>query len=375
MNARENQLMLAYANDIANLHALDWCGQILAAGQNAEFQMLHSIGGSEELPDIEQKMITLQPDLLLTDWPKAGSGEALLHFALRENLRMVFLRWPEFSKINRILILSGGGIHVLRQLWIAQRTAEAYGCPAQVLQIIRAADDGAETAGETTRLQARMLGIHTPFQVAHAPDILSGLAAHIEADDLLVLGAPNHWRLSEFFAFSLPERIARNFSNPLMMLLGSRPKQFRLREIFWPGMINPGLSALSREAAIGQLLDCLIRTEQIPENWRERLLQQAIAREQVCSTAVGSETAFPHITMPVEGGLAGCLGIFPQGVDFAAADGIPCKFVFLFITPDDYYSDYLDLLAHISEKIVHSPVRQQLLNCRTADDILNVLDP
>ena len=83
MHARENQLMLAYANDIANHHALDWCGQILAAGHNAEFQMLHSIGGSEELPHLEQKLITLKPDLLLTDWPKAESGNALLQFALR----------------------------------------------------------------------------------------------------------------------------------------------------------------------------------------------------------------------------------------------------------------------------------------------------
>ncbi len=368
--------MLAYANDSTNHHALEWCGQILATGQNAEFRMLQLTDTSEILPQLEQKITTLQPDLFLTDWPKAEGGNALLQFAQRENLRMVFLRWPEFTKINRILILSGGGIHVIRQLWIAQRTAEAYGCPAQVLQVIRgAADEEAETARETTRLQARMLGINTPFQIAYAPDILSGLAAHIAPDDLLVLGAPNHWRLSELFASSLPERIAQNFSNPLMMLLGTRPKRFQLREVFWPSMINPGMSALTREDAIGQLLDCLIRTDQIPENWRERLLQQALAREEICSTAVGNETAFPHIAMPIQGGLAGCLGIFPQGVDFAATDGVPCKFVFLFITPDYYYSDYLDLLAHISEKMVQNTMRQQLLNSKTAHEILDALDP
>lgn len=375
MNARENQLMVAYANDKANLHALDWCGQILASGQNAEFQMLRSGEENAALPENQQDIVTLQPDILLTDWPAFETGEAWLRFALRENLRMVFLRWPEFSKINRVLILSGGGIHVIRQLWIAQRTAEAYGCPAQVLQIIRSADDEAEIAKEATRLQTRMLGINAPLKVAYAPDILSGLASHIEAGDLLVLGAPDHWRLSELFSFSLPARIARHFANPLMMLLGSRPKQFRLREVFWPGMINAGLSVHNREEAIGCLLDCLIRNEQIPANWRERLLQQALAREQICSTAVGSETAFPHITMPIQGGLAGCLGIFPQGVDFAANDGVLCKFVFLFITPDYYYSNYLDLLAHISEKMVHNRVRQQLVACRTAHEVLDVLDP
>lgn len=375
MNARENQLMLAYANDQANLHALDWCGQILASGHNAEFRMLRSGVENAALLEIQQDIVTLQPDLLLTDWPKAEQGETWLRFALQENLRAVFIRWPGFSKINRVLILSGGGIHVIRQLWIAQRTAEAYGSPVQVLQIIRSADDGAEAVTETTRLQARMLGIKAPLKVAYAPDLLSGLASHIEAGDLLVLGAPDHWRLSELFSFSLPERIARQFPNPLMMLLGSRPKEFRLREVFWPGMINAGLSVQNREEAIGCLLDCLIRNEQIPASWRGRLLGQALAREQICSTAVGSETAFPHITMPIEGGLAGCLGIFPDGVDFGASDGIPCKFVFLFITPDYYYSNYLDLLAHVSGKMVHHHVRQQLANCRTAHQVLDVLDP
>ena len=220
-----------------------------------------------------------------------------------------------------------------------------------------------------------MLGINAPLKIAYAPDILSGLATQIEADDLLVLGAPNHWRLSELFTFSLPERIAQQFSNPLMMLLGSRPKQFSLREVFWPDMINTGLSVQNREEAIGCLLDCLIRNEQIPANWRERLLQQALAREEICSTAVGSETAFPHIAMPIEGGLAGCLGIFPEGVDFGASDGLPCKFVFLFITPDYYYSNYLDLLAHVSGIMVQHHVRQQLLDCRTAHQVLDVIDP
>jgi mannitol/fructose-specific phosphotransferase system IIA component (Ntr-type)/nucleotide-binding universal stress UspA family protein len=374
MNKQENQLMVAYAGSTANFHALDWCGQILASGKNASFKM-HTAGVDQaSMQQIQQELSALRPALLLTDWPSVEQ-EDWLNFAFGENLRVVFIRWPGFRKISRVLILTGGGIHVIRQLWIAQRTAEAYGCPAQVLQIVRTGDDTAETVGEATRLQARMLGINAPFKVAEAPDILSGLAAHIEKDDLLVLGAPNHWRLSELFAHSVPERIARHFDNPLMMLLGSRPDNFRLREVFWPSMINPGLPSFPKAEAIGSLLDCMIKNEQIPANWRQRLLQQALAREEICSTAVGSETAFPHITMPIKGGLAGCLGIFPQGVDFDASDGMPCKFVFLFITPDFYYSDYLDLLSYISEKMVHGEVRQKLLGCHTAHAVLDLLDP
>jgi mannitol/fructose-specific phosphotransferase system IIA component (Ntr-type)/nucleotide-binding universal stress UspA family protein len=375
MNTRENQLMVAYVDGQENIHALNWCGQILASGQNAAFQMHTANENHVTLPETQQKLASLQPDLMLMDWPNSENGSAWLRFSLQENLRVVFIRWPEFRKINRVLILSGGGIHVLRQLWIAQRTAEAYGCPSQVLQIIRNDDEKAESAGEAIRLQARMLGINAPFKVAHAQDILSGLAANVEKGDLLVLGAPNHWRLSEFFTSSVPERIARHFDNPLMMLLGSRPAYFRLREVFWPGMINLSLPSLSKEEAIGCLLDCMIRNEQIPANWRERLLQQALAREQISSTAVGSETAFPHITMPIQGGLAGCLGIFPNGVDFDASDAIPCKFIFLFITPDFYYSDYLDLLSHIAGKVADNHVRQQLLECRNSHQVLKVLDP
>lgn len=374
----ERQLIAACAGAADNLPALDWCGQVLADKLAGEYKMLKpskSVSDLGALQEQHARLLELEPDLILSDWPRAEKGEAWLNFAQRHNFPVAFLRWPDFSKVRRVLILSGGGIHVMRLLWIAQKTAESYGCPAQVLQVLRSpqADEAVSTA--STSLQAKMLGIDAPLKVVYSSDVLSGLESELREDDLIVLGAPNHWRLKELFPSSLPERIAGKVNNPMMMLLGKKPTKLRLREVFWPHMINLGLHSGSHQEAIGQLLDCLIVNEQIPANWHERLLQQALAREQICSTSVGGETAFPHITMPIQGGLAGCLGIFPQGVDFAASDKSLSKFVFLFITPDFYYSDYLDILAHIAEKMSCRETRRRLLLCNSAEEVLDVLEP
>ncbi len=372
MSFSEKQRLVGYTGSRANRQALEWCGQTLAAGRDVDFLMPNQSG---TLAEIQQQIIAFRPTLIITDWPNAEYGENWLRFALQQNLSVVFLRWPEFTKIKRVLILSAGGIHIARQLWIAQKTAETYGCPAQILQVLQTSEmTNSETAAATS-LQAKMLGINTPVKVAYANDVLSGLAGQVEDGDLLILGAPNHWRLSTHFSSSLSDQIAKHFSNPMMMLLGHRPEKIRLRETFWPLMINPGLSAVSREDAIAQLIDCLIRNNQAPQNWRKKLLQLALAREQGSSTAVGCETAFPHIMMPIKGGLAGCMGIFPQGVDFHASDQSLINFVFLFITPDNYYSEYLDILSLLSEKLISTEVRQHLLGCQTGTEVLAVLDP
>ncbi|NMA43570.1 MAG: PTS transporter subunit EIIA [Oligosphaeraceae bacterium] len=374
----DQQLIAACAGDEDNLPALDWCGQVLAEKSVGEYKMLRLPEETAEIDALGEQhadLLQLDPDLILSDWPNGIKGTTWLNFVQTHNFPVVFLRWPQFRKIRRVLILSSGGIHVMRLLWIAQQTAEAYGCPALVLQVLRdqAADEEAST--ESTRLQARMLGMDAPLKLVYSNDVISGIENELREDDLIVLGAPNHWRLKELFPSSLPERIAAKVANPMMMLLGKKPAKLQLREVFWPHMINLNLHSVSYEEAIGQLLDCLIVNEQIPANWHERLLQQALAREQVCSTYVGGETAFPHITMPIQSGMAGCLGIFPQGVDFAASDKSLSKFVFLFITPDFYYSDYLDILAYIAEKMSCKETRRRLLLCSNAEQVLDILEP
>lgn len=376
-------IFAAYSREKLNREALLWCANTLTAEAKAklilktEEDLLSSCTSSNYLSSLQAELASISPNLILTDWPDAEGGDSWLRFAAGENLALTFLRWHDFTKIKRVLILSSGGVHVMRQLWVAQLTAASYGCPVQVLQIVRkntAEISHAEDDAEATRIRAKMLGIELPVKLSYADDVITGIKEHIREDDLLVMGAPSHWRLAGLYEYSLPDRIAKTFSNPLMMLLGKRSHGVRLRDVFWPHMINLNLSSDSAEEAIARLIDCMIANYQAPPEWREKLLAQALEREEVCTTAVGSSTAFPHIMIPIHGGMAGCLGVFPQGVDYSA-DGQKSQFIFLFITPDYYFSDYLDVLSLISEKIISNEIREKLLQAKSSQEILDILDP
>lgn len=374
--------LLAYSARPEQREAVISCGHILAGARKASLDILnpepadHNHGGDDDPAGpgrrIRHRIAALAPKMLVTDWPDETDGPDWLSFTLEQDMAGVFLRWPHNRPVRRVIIPTGGGNHVVRQLWVAQAIAAGAGCPLHIIQIVR---DNTPGNTELTRLQARGLGIRTPVEILRADDILAGLATRIQPDDLIALGAPNHWRLSELFASSLSDRIARHFSNPLMMLLARKPRRISLREIFWPQMISPGLPSLPRDEAIAFLVDTLIRHDQMPPDWRDRLLRQALTREEIMSTAVGSQTAFPHITMPIRNGLAGCLGIFPDGLDFGDPDGSRTRFVFLLVTPRDCYGEYLDLLVRISEKLVSGDVRRALLGCATPAQILDILEP
>ncbi len=376
MGHLESQSIWAVPTTTTNKEAIESCGNTLAATRDVPLDTVgdHSLGLHTVLAAARQKATQTTPGMILTDWPDHEAGQPLLQFALDHELNGVFLRWPNARTIKRVIIPTSGGSQVIRQLWIAHAIAKQHQCPAQVVHIVRSDDQDALDSATTTLL-ARGLGITTPIVVLQAPDVLSGLASAVRPDDLIVLGAPNSWRLTQHFASSLPAQVAKAFSNPLMMLLGRKPTRIRLRDVFWPQMIALQLPSTSRNQVIAELVEILVSHNQVPSFWRDRLIEQALEREELASTAVGSDTAFPHITMPIHGGLTGCMGIFPDGVDFGGENGHHTRFVFMLLTPQDCYSEYLDVLAKISRKLIAPAIRQRLLACTCALDVLNLLDP
>ena len=94
------------------------------------------------------------------------------------------------------------------------------------------------------------------------------------------------------------------------------------------------------------------------------------------STAVGSETAIPNAAIPDFLGISGCLGICPEGIDFGGGTGKSglVRFIFLLISDNGNYSEYLTVLSEISRLMVLPALREDLLKCRDASEVMNVLD-
>jgi mannitol/fructose-specific phosphotransferase system IIA component (Ntr-type) len=339
-----------------------------------------SFGGAGVNAARSQAMIA-RPAMVVADWPGAADPYGILAFVSDLNAPAILVRWSNDTMVDRVLIPTTGGPNTLRQLWTARELATRRDCPAEVLHIVHGPADIAGTvfnlATDTAlaEVQARAMGMVGPAQVRIADDVVSGVLANVRPHDLLVLGAPSYWRMPTHFHGSIPELISRQTPNPLLMLLGQKPSRIHLREIFWPQMVRLGLKPRTRDEVITTLVDTLVKHRQVPPALRDLLIERALAREQLMSTAVGSETALPHITIPDFHGVVGCLGICPDGVTFDAGHGQRTRFVFLLVTPEDVYDDYLTVVSRIAEQLVLPAVRQELLNCRNPVEVLAVLEP
>lgn len=391
--------LLALVSDERNRAPVLHCAEMIAKSSGARLHVFDegaTGGGAADAPvaapwaarqpasaleAAERYALRRRPGMIVADWPDAAGVQPVLKLAITLNVPGVFVRWRPGDEVRRVLIPTAGGANTLQQVWYANEIATARGIPAQLLRILHEDprlpdEDGHRSeAAALARVQARAMKVPAPVEFCVAQDVVEEIAAHVRPGDLVILGAPNYWRGAEHFEGSIPDLVAKRVPNPVVMLLSRRAQEMRLRDILWDRMVRLNMEPRDKAEAIEALVDTLVRQNQVPHAWRDVLAERAISREAVMSTAVGCETAFPHITLRDFTGVIGCLGICPKGVLFDEEAGQPVKFVFLLVTPEDFYGEYLGVLAKIAELMVHPEVRERLLQCESPGQVLDVLDP
>ncbi len=297
--------------------------------------------------------------------------QAILRLIIRCNLPGMIVNWPAGQAAERILFASDGGLHTVPQVWIVSELAKALRIPLRLLRIVQPEKDGGPNPARTeedarlAHLQLRMLGLKTPVETKVAAHVVEGIQAASEMQDLVIFGGPNYGRTLNHFHDSIPEMLLRDPRHPSLMLLSGRPREFSLEEVFWEETIRLNLHPRNRQELLRLLVDSLVEQQQLPAQWRNFVLHKAMSRENVSPTAVGCETAFPHVAIPGFSGVTGCCGVCPDGVDFEDKNFPLVRFVFLMITPSEDYQDYLIIIAQVARRMINPEVRQALLECRT----------
>ncbi|MBD3379825.1 MAG: hypothetical protein GF408_05115 [Candidatus Omnitrophica bacterium] len=94
------------------------------------------------------------------------------------------------------------------------------------------------------------------------------------------------------------------------------------------------LEASSRDEAIRLLLENIYsrKAPKEPRVPKEKAYEAVIKRENLQSTGIGNELAFPHARIEGWGEFALAMGFVRDGVDFKSMDGRPARFVFLMIS-------------------------------------------
>jgi mannitol/fructose-specific phosphotransferase system IIA component (Ntr-type) len=131
-------------------------------------------------------------------------------------------------------------------------------------------------------------------------------------------------------------------------------------------LMYPNLEADTREGALSELIH-LMAKEGFVEN-PEGLLEAALNREALMSTAVNHGLAFPHVRGVEGGGLTFSLGLKREGLKFGAPDGGLTHIIFFIVIPSAASAFYLQVLSGLVEAFHSKDSRDTLLKCTTPEE-------
>ncbi|MGM0432582.1 MAG: PTS sugar transporter subunit IIA [Spirochaetota bacterium] len=144
----------------------------------------------------------------------------------------------------------------------------------------------------------------------------------------------------------------------------------KLKNVLNQGVVVLSLQGESKQEVIEELLDLLMKTGKV--NDRKQALSDLLAREEKMSTGIQHGVAIPHAKTPAVQDLVACIGIKPEGVDFEALDGEPSKIFIMTLSPVDRTGPHVQFLAEISRVIKTQQAREELLEAKSAREVLAV---
>ena len=136
--------------------------------------------------------------------------------------------------------------------------------------------------------------------------------------------------------------------------------------------IELGVSVGSKEEAINKLVDLMCATGKISD--KDAYKEGILAREALTSTGIGEGIAIPHAQVAAvkTPGLAAMT--VPDGVDYESLDGQPAHLFFMIAAPADGGSTHLQALAKLSALLMDEGFRQDLLNAKSPEEFLSMID-
>lgn len=136
--------------------------------------------------------------------------------------------------------------------------------------------------------------------------------------------------------------------------------------------IELGVSVGSKEEAINKLVDLMCATGKISD--RDAYKEGILAREALTSTGIGEGIAIPHAQVAAVKAPGLAAMTVPDGVDYESLDGQPTHLFFMIAAPADGGSTHLQALAKLSALLMDEGFRQDLLNAKTPEEFLSMID-
>ena len=138
--------------------------------------------------------------------------------------------------------------------------------------------------------------------------------------------------------------------------------------------VIPDLQATDRWAAIHELIERLVVSQQITARDRDAIFDAIRHRENARSTGIGSGIAIPHARTPLVAEVAWTFGRSRAGIPFDAFDNQLVRYVFLFLVPEAQFERHVQTLARIAKVFRGDQVLEDLSAAPDAPAILKILE-
>ena len=151
----------------------------------------------------------------------------------------------------------------------------------------------------------------------------------------------------------------------------SDPPKIGIERFSAEALMVPALKGTDRDAILAELCQKLAAEGFVDD--AGKLLESALKREAIISTAVENGLAFPHVRCVEGGALTLALGIAPKAIKFDPAGKASTRIVFFMVIPTAASAFYLKLLSGLSQVFQKAENREKLLEADSPEKLWKAL--
>ncbi|MBU5467388.1 fructose-specific PTS transporter subunit EIIC [Virgibacillus sp. MSJ-26] len=146
----------------------------------------------------------------------------------------------------------------------------------------------------------------------------------------------------------------------------------RITKLLTKDTIHLSLTSSTKPDTIEELVTVLNDAGKLSD--KETFQDEILNREKQSTTGVGDGVAIPHAKTKAVKEAAIAFGRSIEGIDYEALDGQPSHLFFMIAAPEGANDTHLQALARLSTILMRKEIRQQLLEAKTEEEILSIID-
>ena len=146
-----------------------------------------------------------------------------------------------------------------------------------------------------------------------------------------------------------------------------------LKELLHEDLIIVDLKPQNKWKTIEDLVDVLIKTQEVDSQDKNELLEALYERERKMTTGIEHGIAIPHAASDVVKQLTAAFGICKSGLDFQAIDGQPTYLIVLLVYPQRALHEHIRILASIANLLNDEAIRTKLKACKSSKEALQII--